>query len=336
MPTDLLQEFWLYLNKEKEAVELIALILTILFIGGSTVYSTYVIIKKSINPTKSFTKKIHTKLRQKPSRNTPSPDPSDTPISNAIPPEPEIRSLSDEYCPLSGPYYIFEHPELIQSFTKGEKMPRHRQGTTLKTVTWIYIPAAQLAQRKSNFIPPAKSSPSPEQPQAEKYSPALKNEPLRTPDIRDHIIFNILEHIQETPHSPNFSDVPGVSSNSELTHHIDHCIRKEYISGAYNSARRIALFSITPKGQALLAKLAFHRQSMPNILREICQMLDKKYGRYLILNFEDIPGNHDKQTIITNIQNGISQKYIEGTYDEDTETAQIKLTQLGIQELEKI
>ena len=337
LPPDLAQEIWLYLNREKPTLELIYLILGSTVALGSIIYTAWVILRKISHHLSQY---LHG--RDKPPQQTEENDTNLPQQSIAPPPpnstseQPEIRALSHEYCPQNGPYYIFEHPHIVKSFIKGQKMPMHSQGITLETVTWIYIPPAQLAQRKSYFIPPAKSPPNPEQPQPEERPPAPKDGLLGTRPIHDHILFNILEHIQKQPSSPNFSDVPGVSSNSELTHHIDHCIRMEYINGTYNSTRQLALFTITPAGQAQLAKLAFHRQSMPNILLEICQMLDNKFGRYTILNFEDIPGNHDKQTIITNLQNGINQKYIEGTYDEETQTAQIKLTAHGIQELEKI
>ena len=314
-------------------MELISLILVGIVALGSIAFTTFMVFR--------FIYKhalLYIQNRKKPAAQS-----TETNHQNHTPQKPEIRCLSDEYCPKSGPYYIFEHPNVVQSFIKGEKMPRHSQDIGLKTVTWIYIPPAQLAQRTSNFTPPAKIERVTKQPQVQERPSESQQKIVRNSPIHDHILFDILTHIQKIPYSPNFTEIPQNYSNEELTNHLDHCIRMKYIHGTYNPDKKIALFSITPGGQSHLAKLSLHHKpksiSSPprdNILLEICQLLDKNYHRTTIIQFEHIPGIHDTHTITDSIDYGISQSYIKGSYDAKALTAQLQLTPRGLRELEKL
>lgn len=62
-------------------------------------------------------------------------------------PEPsseKLRVVSYFECPKSGPYRMVEHPQIIQSFIKGQKMSPHHENLFLRTVTWQYIDPEEL------------------------------------------------------------------------------------------------------------------------------------------------------------------------------------------------
>lgn len=63
--------------------------------------------------------------------------------------ESELRVATDSSCPKTGPYRMFEHPDIIRTFQKDEIMPPHFEGIFPYKVTWIYIPPQQTKELQS-------------------------------------------------------------------------------------------------------------------------------------------------------------------------------------------